>query len=97
MNELTPIAANDVKHVSPIMHFLGTLYFDLFIIIPKLCQYCDVVMSLIDTTKNISTYFDNTIIRGSCKIGDPFHLYNFPHMDVVTINFFNYVIKLRIL
>ena len=50
-------------------------------------------MSLMDTIKSVSTYLDNAIIHGSCKNGDPFYLNIFPHMDVVTFNFFKFCHK----
>ena len=72
MHKLPPIVANGVKHVSPIMHFLGILYSDLSIILPKIYQYFIVGMSLIETIKTVSTDLDNAIIHGLHKNWRPF-------------------------
>ena len=91
MYKLPPIVANEVKHVSPILHHFGIIYFALSIVLPKCCQYAIVGMSLIETKINVSTDLANARIHGLCKNGDPFHLNSFPHMDVVIFEFFIYL------
>ena len=98
MYKFPPIVANDVKHVSPILHYFGIIYFALSIVLPKIRQHFIVGMSYIETRINVSTDLDNARIHGFAKIGDPFYLNSFPHMDVVTFEtFFIGIIKLRIL
>ena len=78
--------------------FLGIFYFAVSNTFPKFCQYFILGMSLIYTTTNVSTDVANARIQFSWKIGHPFHLDSFPHMDVITFDIsFIYVIKLRIL
>ena len=67
-----PIVANDVKHVSPILHSTGIIAFAWFIILPKFCQYFIVGISPIETSINVSTYLANAIIHGCCKFAWPF-------------------------
>ena len=88
MNKFPPIVANDVKHVSRILYCLGIFSFAVSIDVPKFCQYFIVGMSLIETITNVSTDFSNAIIHFISKIGDPFHLNSFPHMDVVKFDIY---------
>ena len=62
-NKTPPIVSNDVKHVSPILHFLGIFYFAVSINVPKFCQYFIVLMLLIEIITYVSTDCANAIIH----------------------------------
>ena len=86
MYKFPPIVANDVKHVSPIIHSFGIIYFALSIVLPKFCQYFIVGISLIETFIIVSIsdmptvkYWQNlgrimekakVMISKECRIGD---------------------------
>ena len=70
--KLPPIFANDVKHVSPILHYFGIISFDLSIVLPKIHQYFIFGMPLIETIIILSTALTNARSHGLCKNWLPF-------------------------
>ena len=96
--KLPPIIANDVKHVSPILHYFGIFSFALSIILANACQYFIVGMTIIETIINVSTNLAYAWIHGLCKNWWPFSLEWIPTYGRGNIWFFlNCVIKLRTL
>ena len=70
--KLPPIVANYVKHVSPILNWLGIFSFDSSNILTKFFQYSTSCMSLIETIINVPTDLANERIHGLCKKWWPF-------------------------